>query len=69
MLGEAGKGYKIAMETLNGGRIGIGAQMLGLAEGAWGHAVKHAKERKQFGKPIAEFQTIQHELARMDMEI
>ncbi len=50
VLGEAGKGYKIAMETLNGGRIGIGAQMLGLAEGAWGHAVKHAKERKQFGK-------------------
>jgi alkylation response protein AidB-like acyl-CoA dehydrogenase len=52
VLGEAGKGYKIAMETLNGGRIGIGAQMLGLAEGAWGHAVKHAKERKQFGKRL-----------------
>ena len=51
VLGEVGIGYKIAMESLNGGRIGIGAQMLGLAEGALGHAVKHAKQRKQFGKP------------------
>ena len=50
VLGEAGKGYKIAIETLNEGRIGIGAQMLGLAEGAWGHAARWAKERKQFGK-------------------
>jgi len=69
VLGEAGSGYKIAMETLNGGRIGIGAQMLGLAEGAWGHAVKHAKERKQFGKPIAEFQAMQFQLAEMATEI
>jgi butyryl-CoA dehydrogenase/short/branched chain acyl-CoA dehydrogenase len=69
VLGEAGKGYRIAMETLNGGRIGIGAQMLGLAEGAWGHAVKHAKNRKQFGKPIAEFQAMQFQLAEMATEI
>ncbi len=69
VLGEVGSGYKIAMETLNGGRIGIGAQMLGLAEGAWGHAVKHAKERKQFGKPIAEFQAMQFQLAEMATEI
>ena len=69
VLGEAGKGYKIAMETLNGGRIGIGAQMVGLAEGAWGHAVKHAKERKQFGKPLAEFQAMQFQLAEMATEM
>jgi butyryl-CoA dehydrogenase/short/branched chain acyl-CoA dehydrogenase len=69
VLGEAGNGYKIAMETLNGGRIGIGAQMLGLAEGAWGHAVKHAKERKQFGKAIAEFQAMQFQLAEMATDI
>jgi butyryl-CoA dehydrogenase/short/branched chain acyl-CoA dehydrogenase len=69
VLGEVGHGYKIAMETLNGGRIGIGAQMLGLAEGAWGHAVKHAKERKQFGKAIAEFQAMQFQLAEMATEI
>ncbi len=65
VLGKVGNGYKIAMESLNGGRIGIGAQMLGLAEGAWGHAVKHAKERRQFGKPIAEFQAMQFQLAEM----
>ena len=69
VLGEPGKGYKIAIETLNEGRIGIGAQMLGLAEGAWGHAVRYAKERKQFGKPIAEFQAVQFTLARMATEI
>jgi alkylation response protein AidB-like acyl-CoA dehydrogenase len=69
VLGEAGNGYRIAMETLNGGRIGIGAQMLGLAEGAWGHAVKHAKERKQFGKAIAEFQAMQFQLAEMATDI
>ncbi len=69
VLGDVGSGYKIAMETLNGGRIGIGAQMLGLAEGAWGHAVKHAKERKQFGKPLAEFQAMQFQLAEMATEI
>ena len=69
VIGEPGKGYKIAIETLNEGRIGIGAQMLGLAEGAWGHASKYAKERRQFGKPIAEFQAVQFTLAEMAMEI
>ena len=69
LLGEEGKGYKIAIETLNEGRIGIGAQMLGLAEGAWGHAAKYAKERRQFGKPIAEFQAVQFTLAKMATEI
>lgn len=69
LLGEEGKGYKIAIETLNEGRIGIGAQMLGLAEGAWAHAAKYAKERRQFGKPIAEFQAVQFALAEMAMEI
>jgi butyryl-CoA dehydrogenase/short/branched chain acyl-CoA dehydrogenase len=69
VLGEAGKGYRIAMETLNGGRIGIGAQMLGLAEGALGHAIRHAKARKQFGKPLAEFQAMQFQLAEMATDI
>jgi butyryl-CoA dehydrogenase/short/branched chain acyl-CoA dehydrogenase len=69
VLGEPGKGYKIAIETLNEGRIGIGAQMLGLAQGAWGHAVKWARERKQFGKPIVEFQAMQFQLAEMATEI
>ncbi len=69
LLGESGKGYKIAIETLNEGRIGIGAQMLGLAQGAWNHAARYAKERKQFGKPIAEFQAIQFQLAEMATEI
>jgi len=69
LLGEPGKGYKIAIETLNEGRIGIGAQMLGLAEGAWGHAVRYARERRQFGKPIVEFQAVEFALARMAMEI
>ena len=69
LLGEEGKGYKIAIETLNEGRIGIGAQMLGLAEGAWGHAAKYAQERRQFGKPIAEFQAVQFTLAQMATEI
>ena len=69
VLGEPGKGYKIAIETLNEGRIGIGAQMLGLAEGAWGHAARYAKERKQFGKPIVEFQAVQFQLAEMAVEI
>jgi butyryl-CoA dehydrogenase/short/branched chain acyl-CoA dehydrogenase len=69
LLGEEGKGYKIAIETLNEGRIGIGAQMLGLAEGAWGHAARYAKERRQFGKPIAEFQAVQFALAKMATEI
>lgn len=69
LLGELGKGYKIAIETLNEGRIGIGAQMLGLAEGAWGHAVRYAKERRQFGKAIADFQAVQFALAEMATEI
>ena len=69
VLGETGKGYKIAIETLNEGRIGIGAQMLGLAEGAWGHAVRWAKERRQFGKPIVDFQAMQFQLAAMAMDI
>jgi alkylation response protein AidB-like acyl-CoA dehydrogenase len=69
LLGELGKGYKIAIETLNEGRIGIGAQMLGLAEGAWKHAARYAKERRQFGKPIAEFQAVQFTLADMATEI
>jgi short-chain 2-methylacyl-CoA dehydrogenase len=69
ILGEVGKGYKIAIETLNEGRIGIGAQMAGLAAGALGHAVTYAKDRKQFGKAIAEFQAIQMELARMATDV
>jgi alkylation response protein AidB-like acyl-CoA dehydrogenase len=69
VLGEAGKGYKMAIETLNEGRIGIGAQMLGLARGAWEHALRYAQERKQFGKSISEFQGIQFQLAQMATEI
>lgn len=69
VLGEVGKGYKIAIETLNEGRIGIGAQMLGLAQGAWNHAARYAKERKQFGKPIAEFQGVQFHIAGMATDI
>ena len=69
VLGEIGKGYKIAIETLNEGRIGIAAQMLGLAQGAWTHAAKYALERVQFGKPIAEFQGVQFRLAEMATEI
>jgi butyryl-CoA dehydrogenase/short/branched chain acyl-CoA dehydrogenase len=69
VLGEPGKGYKIAIETLNEGRIGIGAQMLGLAAGAWGHAARWAKERKQFGKALVEFQAMQFQLAEMATDI
>ena len=69
MLGAPGQGYKIAMETLNEGRIGIGAQMLGLAEGAWAYAAKYAKERRQFGRPIADFQAMQFQLAEMATDI
>jgi alkylation response protein AidB-like acyl-CoA dehydrogenase len=69
VLGEVGKGYKIAIETLNEGRIGIGAQMLGVARGAWECAAKYAQERKQFGKAISEFQGIQFQLAQMATEI
>jgi len=69
ILGERGKGYKIAIETLNEGRIGIAAQMLGLAEGALDHALRHARERKQFGKRIGDFQGVQFELADMATKI
>ncbi|HEY1499807.1 MAG TPA: acyl-CoA dehydrogenase [Acidobacteriaceae bacterium] len=69
VVGEVGKGYKIAIETLNEGRIGIAAQMLGLAEGAWSLAVKYSRERKQFGKAIAEFQAVQFQLAEMATQI
>src|SRR2546421_9952884 len=69
VLGEAGKGYKIAIETLNEGRIGIGAQMAGVARGAWEYACKYAQERKQFGKTIADFQGVQFQIAQMATEI
>jgi short-chain 2-methylacyl-CoA dehydrogenase len=69
VLGEVGKGYKVAIETLNEGRIGIAAQMLGLAQGALNHAVAYAKQRKQFGKPIAEFQGVQFNLAEMAVQV
>ena len=69
VLGERGKGYKIAIETLNEGRIGIGAQLVGLAQGALGHATKYARERRQFGKAISTFQGVQFELARMATEV
>ncbi|MEP6717377.1 MAG: acyl-CoA dehydrogenase [Terriglobia bacterium] len=69
VLGEAGKGYKIAIETLNEGRIAIGSQMAGLARGALGHAIRYAKERRQFGHPIADFQAVQFDLARMATEL
>src|SRR4051812_38369835 len=69
VLGEVGKGYKIAIETLNEGRIGIGAQMLGVARGAWEHAVKYAQERKAFGKAISDFQGIQFQIAQMATDI
>ena len=64
VLGEPGKGYKVAIETLNEGRIGIGAQMVGLAQGALDHAVAYVKTRRQFGKAIADFQGVQFQLAR-----
>lgn len=69
IMGEPGKGYKVAIETLNEGRIGIGAQMLGLAEGAFEHALQYARERKQFGKRIGEFQGVQFALAEMATRI
>jgi alkylation response protein AidB-like acyl-CoA dehydrogenase len=69
VLGELGKGYKVAIETLNEGRIGIGAQMIGLAGGALEHAIKYTKERKQFGKAIADFQAVQFQLARAAVEL
>ena len=69
VLGEPGKGYKVAIETLNEGRIGIGAQMVGLAQGALDHTIRYIRERKQFGKTIAEFQGVQFQIARAAMEI
>jgi butyryl-CoA dehydrogenase/short/branched chain acyl-CoA dehydrogenase len=69
VMGELGKGYKIAIETLNEGRIGIGAQMLGLAEGAFEHARGYARERKQFGARIGDFQGVQFQLAEMATRI
>ena len=68
VLGEVGKGYKVAIETLNEGRIGIAAQMTGVAQGALDQATKYAKERKQFGKPIADFQAVQFTLAQLATE-
>jgi alkylation response protein AidB-like acyl-CoA dehydrogenase len=69
VLGEVGKGYKVAIETLNEGRIGIGAQMIGIAQGALDHAVRYTKERKQFGSTIASFQGVQFQLARAATEV
>lgn len=69
VLGEVGKGYKIAIETLNEGRIGIGAQMLGVARAALDAARGYVKEREQFGKPIARFQAVQHAIARSGMQL
>jgi alkylation response protein AidB-like acyl-CoA dehydrogenase len=69
VLGEIGKGYKTAIETLNEGRIGIGAQMIGLAKGALQHAIAYTRERRQFGKAIAEFQAVQHQLARAAVDV
>lgn len=69
VVGKVGEGYKIAIETLNEGRIGIGAQMIGIGRAALDYSTKYVKERHQFGKSISEFQAIQHDLARMDMEL
>ena len=69
VLGEIGKGYKIAIETLNEGRVGIGAQMVGLAQGALDHTIKYVKERSQFGKAIADFQAVQFQIARMATDV
>jgi alkylation response protein AidB-like acyl-CoA dehydrogenase len=69
VLGELGKGYKVAIETLNEGRIGIGAQMIGLAQGALDHTIRYVKERKQFGKAIADFQGVQFQIARAATEL
>ena len=69
VLGEVGKGYKIAIETLNEGRIGIGAQMVGLSQGALEHGLQYSQERKQFGKVIADFQAIQFLLAELATQI
>ena len=69
VLGEVSKGYKVAIETLNEGRIGIGAQMVGLAQGAIDHTIKYTRDRKQFGAAIADFQAVRHQLARAATEL
>ena len=69
VLGEVGKGYRIAIETLNEGRIGIGAQMVGVAQGSFEHGLRYAQERRQFGKPVAEFQGVQFLLSELATEI
>jgi len=69
VLGQPGQGFKIAMKTLDGGRIGIAAQAVGIAQACLEAAVKYSKERKQFGKPICEFQAIQWMLANMAVEV
>ena len=69
VLGEIGKGYKVAIETLNAGRVGIGAQMVGIARGALDATLKYVKEREQFGRPIAEFQVVQFQLAQARTEL
>jgi alkylation response protein AidB-like acyl-CoA dehydrogenase len=69
VLGDVGKGYKIAIETLNEGRIGIGAQMVGLAQGALDHTTRYVQEREQFGRRIADFQGVQFQLAQMRTEL
>jgi len=69
VVGEVGKGYKIAIETLNEGRIGIGAQMIGLAQGAFDQAMRYMGERKQFGQSISSFQGLQFQYARTAVEI
>ncbi|MGI9626937.1 MAG: acyl-CoA dehydrogenase [Longimicrobiales bacterium] len=69
VLGEVGRGYKVAIETLNEGRIGIGAQMVGLAQGAFDHTLKYVKEREQFGHTISDFQGVQFQIADMATDI
>lgn len=69
VLGEIGKGYKVAIETLNEGRIGIGAQMVGIAQGAYEATLKYIQEREQFGKPIGQFQGVQFQIAQMRIEL
>jgi len=69
VLGEVGKGYKVAIETLNEGRIGIGAQMIGLAQGALNHTVAYVQAREQFGRPIGSFQGVEFQIAEMATQI
>ena len=69
VLGQVGKGYKVSIETLNEGRIGIGAQMVGLASGALEHGIQYVKEREQFGQPVARFQAVQFQIAELATEL